>query len=610
MSLFKKDPQNTKGKKTRRRRRKSLSKAVRRLVLLVTLIVFIASLVINYFLSSFEIGGVMEMSGRSQAKVAARHVSQIDGVEEYCKKVMDIYRSIPEDIRSDKNSDQYRAYFAELEDSEIYRKLVDSLTQSETDELLETVYMAMYDEKTSAVVYLADSLPGYSPEVQCRVGEWEAVPEEEIKTFLYPEGGSSLFAGLGNNSKGEPGSESETTNVKEDRLIDLISYTGNTEEYGPTITNGMPLYDAADEVYGFVLVDLPSLFAQVTAGFVVLIYLVALAFITLIVLFIGRVYVTRRIVKPIRKISQAAENYASDRLSGDSMTNDHFDVLNIRTRDELQDLTEVMAGMEKDIGQYETDLMKATADRERIQTELNLAANIQGSMLPSKFPPFPGREEFEIYASMTPAREVGGDFYDFFLIDEDHLALVIADVSGKGVPAALFMMSSKIIINDFATLGLQPAEVLRRTNEKICASNPFDMFVTVWLGILDLKTGVVTAANAGHEYPVIRQGVGEFELMHDSHSLVIGAMDGIRYKEYTFTLTPGSVLFLYTDGVPEATNKEQELYGTDRLVDALNRGRQTDPYRILQEVQDDVDSFVKGEAQFDDLTMLCVHYKG
>ncbi len=607
MSLFKKDPQNSKAAKPRRKRRRSLSRAVRRLVLLVTLMVFLSALGINFILSSYEIRSVLGMSGRGISKITYRQVNRIDGLEEYCRNIMDIYRNMPEDIRSRGESEEYRAYFAESESSEIYSQLVDILSDAQTGLLLETAYMAMYDEKTSAVVYLADSRIGTLDEHQCLPGEWETVSEEEVNAFLHPDAEDLISSPV---PDGEDAAAQTQSYRPEPENEITLSYEGRTEKYGSMITGGVRLFGDDGEVYGFVLVDIPVLFAQITAGFIVIVYLIALAVITIIVLIIGRVYVSGRIVRPIRKISRAAENYASDRLSGDSLTSNHFEVLNIRTRDELQELTEVMAGMEKDLGKYETDLMKATAESERIQTELNLAANIQGSMLPSKFPPFPGKEEFEIYASMAPAREVGGDFYDFFLIDEDHLALVIADVSGKGVPAALFMMFSKIILNDFATLGLSPSEALRRANEKICASNPFDMFVSVWLGILDLKTGIVMAGNAGHEYPVVRQGNGQFELMHDHHDLVIGAMDGIPYREYTFTLTPGSVLFLYTDGVPEATNREQELYGTDRLVEALNRGGQVDPRKILEEVKEDVDRFVEGEAQFDDLTMLCVHYKG
>ena len=211
---------------------------------------------------------------------------------------------------------------------------------------------------------------------------------------------------------------------------------------------------------------------------------------------------------------------------------------------------------------------------------------------------------------MVPAKEVGGDFYDFFLIDETHLGLVMADVSGKGVPAALFMMISKILVQNYAMTGRSPAQVLQAVNNQICSNNREEMFVTVWFGILDTETGKITAANAGHEYPVMMQQGGQFELVKDKHGLVIGAMDGIRYKEYELTLTKGSKLFLYTDGVPEATNARDELFGTDRMLAALNVEPTASPKKVLHNVREAVDGFVLEAEQFDDLTMLCVEYKG
>ena len=211
---------------------------------------------------------------------------------------------------------------------------------------------------------------------------------------------------------------------------------------------------------------------------------------------------------------------------------------------------------------------------------------------------------------MDPAKEVGGDFYDYFLIDDDHLCMVIADVSGKGVPAALFMMASKIILQSVAMMGLSPAGILQRTNEAICSNNEAQMFVTVWLGILELSTGKLTAANAGHEFPAIRKPNGDFELFKDKHGFVIGGMDGVRYKEYELQLEPGSKLFVYTDGVAEATSAEKELFGTERMVEALNADPQAAPQEILKNVRASVDGFVKEAEQFDDLTMLCMEYKG
>ena len=253
---------------------------------------------------------------------------------------------------------------------------------------------------------------------------------------------------------------------------------------------------------------------------------------------------------------------------------------------------------------------KQQLESSRIETELTMASSIQADMLPNIYPAFPERPEFDIYASMDPAKEVGGDFYDFFLVDDDHLCMVIADVSGKGVPAALFMMASRIILSNNAMMGKSPAQILTDANAAICANNREEMFVTVWLGILELSTGKLTAANAGHEYPVLRSPDGKFELYKDKHGFVIGGMDGMRYKEYELTVAPGSKLFLYTDGVPEATDSEKELFGTDRMLDALNEDTNASPRDLLTNVRRSVDAFVKDAEQFDDLTMLCVEYRG
>ncbi len=244
------------------------------------------------------------------------------------------------------------------------------------------------------------------------------------------------------------------------------------------------------------------------------------------------------------------------------------------------------------------------------ETELNMATEIQMSMLPLTFPAFPDRSEFDIYASMDPAKEVGGDFYDFFLIDDDHLATVIADVSGKGVPAALFMMSSKILLNDHATIGGSPAEILERVNKLVYANNKAHMFVTVWLGILEISTGKLTSASAGHEYPMINVN-GKYELLKDKHGLAIGAMPNSKYKDTEITLNKGDSVFVYTDGVAEATDANNKLFGTDRTLEALNAIQAgVSQKEILAGVRSAVDAFVKEAPQFDDLTMLGLKYFG
>ena len=318
---------------------------------------------------------------------------------------------------------------------------------------------------------------------------------------------------------------------------------------------------------------------------------------------IGALAVAGRVVRPLEHMTKRI-----NALSGEDQAFEMEDIY--RTDDEIEILAESFATLSKRTRDYIAQITEITAEKERIGTELALATRIQADMLPNIFPAFPERPEFDIYATMTPAKEVGGDFYDFFLIDDTHLGLVMADVSGKGVPAALFMMVSKILVQNYAMAGRSPSEVLQAVNRQICSNNREEMFVTVWFGILDTTTGKITAANAGHEYPVVMQTGSEFELIKDSHGFVIGGMEGIHYREYELTLEPGAKLFLYTDGVPEAANVQNEMFGTERMLAAMNRNPAASPEMILNQVRDEVDAFTKDAEQFDDLTMLCLEYKG
>ena len=261
-----------------------------------------------------------------------------------------------------------------------------------------------------------------------------------------------------------------------------------------------------------------------------------------------------------------------------------------------------------------TLLEKQAADssaRQRIETELNVATQIQSDMLPRIFPAFPERREFDIYASMTPAREVGGDFYDFFLLDRDRLAMVIADVSGKGVPAALFMVVAKTLLKNAVQTGLSPKEALEKVNNQLCENNEAEMFVTVWLGIYEISTGKLTAANAGHEYPAICRAGGSFELLKDRHGFVLAGMENVRYREYELEIGVGDTLFVYTDGVTEATDGSGNLYGTDRMLAALNQKQKhkPGPEELLHQIKTDIDRFVDTAPQFDDITMLSIQRK-
>ena len=281
-----------------------------------------------------------------------------------------------------------------------------------------------------------------------------------------------------------------------------------------------------------------------------------------------------------------------------------------RTGDEIEVLAESFAKQSARTALYINQIRRVTAEKERIGAELDMASKIQGSQLPRLFPPFPDRKEFSLYASMTPAKEVGGDFYDFFLIDPDHIAFVMADVSGKGVPAARLMMVSRVLIKSSLQNGHSPAETLESVNNQLCESNDADFFVTVWLAVVEISTGKGIAANAGHEHPVLRRAGGNYELQVYRHSLPIGAMKDVPFRQHAFRLYPGDSFFVYTDGVAEATNAEKELYGAERMLAALNSNPEAAPDQILLNVKTDIDRFVNGAEQFDDITMLCFHYLG
>ena len=246
----------------------------------------------------------------------------------------------------------------------------------------------------------------------------------------------------------------------------------------------------------------------------------------------------------------------------------------------------------------------------RTEADLSVAARIQTDVLPSKFPAFPERKEFDIYASMTPAKEVGGDFYDFFLVDEDHLYMTIADVSGKGIPAAMFMMAAKNILAEHARMGKTPAKILEGANRTLCINNTENMFVTAWVGILELSNGRMAAASAGHECQAVKTPEGQFKIFKDEHGFPLGWFDESEYKEYEMTLTPGTAFFSYTDGVTEAMDAEDKLFGLGRLEAALNADTETAPEKVLEKVRCGVADFVKDAEQFDDLTMLGLLYHG
>ncbi|MCI8371537.1 MAG: SpoIIE family protein phosphatase [Lachnospiraceae bacterium] len=321
--------------------------------------------------------------------------------------------------------------------------------------------------------------------------------------------------------------------------------------------------------------------------------------ITLLVILLSNQF-AKRLTRPIYTLTEGAETISSGNL-------DYR--IQVDSDDETALLGEAFNHMTESLKEYIQNLSQVTAEKERIGTELDIARNIQASMLPCIFPAFPDRQEFDIYATMDPAKEVGGDFYDFFMVDERHLAIVMADVSGKGVPAALFMVIGKTLIKDHTRPDRDLGEVFTEVNELLCESNSEGLFITAFEGVLDLVTGELTFVNAGHEPPYICKAGKNYELYKIRAAFVLAGMEGMCYKCGTIQLEPGDRLFQYTDGVTEATNGEKELYGMERLEMILNRNVQAAPSELLPAVKADIDAFVGEAPQFDDITMLCMEYK-
>ena len=307
------------------------------------------------------------------------------------------------------------------------------------------------------------------------------------------------------------------------------------------------------------------------------------------------VLVNKLVVQNIYQINESLSAITEGRLDT---------VVDVRSHAEFDALS-------NDINSTVDTLKRYIADAEaRIDAELAFAKAIQHSAMPSVFPPYPGRREFDIHAAMYTAKEVGGDFYDFYFIDDDTLVFLVADVSGKGIPAAMFMMRSKTLIKSCAESGMSVEEVFTMANEKLCEGNDAGMFVTAWMGVLNVKTGCLLFANAGHNPPLLRHADGSFEYLKTRAGFVLGGMEGIRYRKNELQLQSGDVIYLYTDGVTEATDVENQLYGEERLRTLMNEHQESGVQVICEAVKADMDAFVGEAEQFDDITMLCLHFHG
>lgn len=375
-----------------------------------------------------------------------------------------------------------------------------------------------------------------------------------------------------------------------------------TDGAHPHITTMVPVKSRDGDVTSILCMQRPV--REMEEAFKPYILLIVLGVITMVIAvsIFAVLFIRRSIIRPVEKVSSEAARFAKENAKGEPLGD-------ISRYEVILNLARSIDHMETSMAQYIEELTAVTAEKERIGAELSIAATIQENSLPDQFPAFPDRNEFDIYAVMNPAKEVGGDFYNYFFIDDDHLALIIADVSGKGIPAALFMMVSNILLSNTAMMGGTPAQVLSIANESICEHNSADMFVTVWLGVLEISTGKLTAANAGHEDPVICRKGGDFDIFKTKHGFVVGGMEGVRYQNYEIQLNKGDKMFLYTDGLPEASDQNNHMFTLEKMTEALNEHKDQSPKEILDGVQKSVSDFVGDAPQFDDLTMLCIELK-
>lgn len=515
-------------------------------------------------------------------KLESRHlISYALSLEDqaYLEKLFDetkeVYEGMPDDVRAEPFSDAFIETCIPLVDED-FDAARDILVKCREETEQKNVSFVFTDPSQSALVFVVDG----------DTEEWAYLPGQWI--------GSDL------------------SKIKRIEASSWHLAITHEDEYGWVGTDYAPIYDTKGAQIGYAVMDLDlnDFIGRIFRFLTVL--LPAAVILVLMIAYLSSSLLRKHIISHLTSMAGAAREYtALDKVNQADDDPYIFEHLDINTSDELEELWRSMAGMETDFRDTMIRLRNITAEQERMGAELSIATEIQEGTLPKVFPAFPDRSEFNIYASMVPAKEVGGDLYDFFMVDDDHLAMVIADVSGKGVSAALFMVIVKTLIQNQTELGGQdPAEVFGHVNAKLMRINKAHMFVTAWMGILTISTGEVIYVDAGHEYPALYRNGKAFEVFMDEHGIPLAAKRRFEFKSDRFTLQPGDTIYVYTDGVPEANNEDGEMFGKERMLEALNRDPGADPETLINNVGEAIDGFVKEAPQFDDTTMLCLKYFG
>lgn len=476
-------------------------------------------------------------------------------------------------------------------------RIVDYLNIVGTDENGESVYYS--DEYYNRVMEYLNVIHSENDLVMYY---YIAVPHEDGLIYIWDANTAKGFSRQGYFERCLP-EEKKSVELAFSKDPEEETAFINDPQWGRLLIAFSPIFNSAGEPVALVGIDLSV--GHVLEKFItyLLLILAAVILVTFISVFFLFKNVRRTIVKPVEQLNTAAKGIVGE-LSG----NARFD-LKIRTGDEIEELANSFRKMDADLHEYLARLKVVTADRERIHAEINVAKQIQADLLPNVFPAFPERNDFDIYAALSPCDKIGGNYYDFFLIDKDHLAMVAGDVAGDGIPTALHMVIVATLIKSRAMQGFSPAEVMQSVSEQMRAYS-IEQRSFVWLAVLELSTGKGIAVNAGHEHPALRRAGKQYETQEYPHDSPIGVREGCRYRDHGFQLYPGDSLFIYCDGVKSAPNEKGECFGRQRILEALNREPDATPSVLVQTVKQAVVRFSDRWKQSDDLTMLCLKYYG
>ncbi len=484
--------------------------------------------------------------------------------------VIKTFQSIPESeiVLSDDwgspEHDKYMENFKWIEDLPEYKSIYETFErlQSIDSETFSSIYSLTYDTTKSIdyALYLVDA----SEEDACPAGLTEHAEDADFSQAYDPEAG-------------EP-------------------YLTDMDIYGWLVTANAPVYDDNGECVGFVGVDLSMDGIKAVESRFILILSIILIGATLVICLLVLWLINRTVIRPLKKLSLVAMEYTDEKENRES-----FESIQMSRSDEIGSLSDAMKKMEKDIRNYINDITSMTAEKERINAELSIAAKMQADMLPKGFKI---SDKLSLYATMTPAREMGGDFYDFFKIDDDHVGIVMADVSGKGVSAAMFMVITRTLLKIRTTAPGTPSEMLHDINNTLIKDNPSGLFVTLWFGILTLSSGVLISSNAGHEYPAIKRAGGEYSVQKIENMPPLAADEDIQYVDETIELKPGDGIFLYTDGVPDAKRSDGTRFGLDNMLTVLQEEKDSSPEELVVRMKKEIDTFTDNADPFDDITMM------